>query len=148
MWCERLAQARAIGRQEAREVGVILREAGAGAERLLEHRSGQPFGEGDERRPRLLVRGAGPRDDRRRSGSFEKRGELGDRCLVSGPHAQDTTGGGVLALVVGLLEPVVHRNDHESRAARGRSLVPGSVDRARNVLRPHRLLGPHWVLAC
>ena len=128
-------------------MGVILREAGAGAERLLEHRSGQPFGKGGERRPRLLVCGAGARDDRRRSGSVEKGGELGDRCLVGGPRAQDSAGGGVLALVVGLLEPVVHRDDDERRAARGCGLVPGAVDRARHVLRPHRLLGPHRVLA-
>ena len=64
---ERLPQPHPIGRQVTREEGVILREAGAGAERLLPDRAGEPLGELDERGPGVGIVRPRPDDERRRS---------------------------------------------------------------------------------
>ena len=62
---QRLPQARAVGRQVAGEQRVILREAGARAERLLPDRAREPLGQRDERLPRVGIVGARPDDERR-----------------------------------------------------------------------------------
>ena len=62
---ERLAQADAVGRQVAGEERMILREAGARAERLLPDRAAEPLGQRDERLPGLGVVGARADDERR-----------------------------------------------------------------------------------
>ena len=62
-------------------------------------------------------------------------------------RAQHPPGRSVLALGVGFLQPVVHRHDHERRAAGGGRLVVRAVDRARNVLRPDGLVDPDRVVA-
>ena len=65
MGSELLAQAWPVGGEEAGEERVVLREARAGSERLLEDRRDQPLREGDERRPGLGAVRAGADHERR-----------------------------------------------------------------------------------
>jgi hypothetical protein len=60
-----LPQPRPVSREEAGEERMVLRKAGARAERLLEHRHHQALGKLDERRPRLRVVGARADHERR-----------------------------------------------------------------------------------
>ena len=79
---ERLAQARAVGRQLAGEGRVVLREAGARPEGLLPDGRAEALGEVDERRPRLGAVGARADDERRGTRLGDERRELLDRRRV------------------------------------------------------------------
>ena len=144
---QRPAQAGAVGGQVAGEVRVILREAGPCAERLLPHRAAQTLAQGDQCAPRLGIVGSRAHDERRRGRAHEELGELAHRRAVGSACSQDPGGSRALARLVRLGGPVVHRDDHECRAAGGHRLVARAGDRARHILRPHRLVDPHRVLA-
>ena len=135
-----VTQAGAARRCEPGEQRMVLREPGRGAERLLEHRRAQPLGQRDQRRP---VR-ARSRDDRRPLP--EERRQRVHRLGRSrrGPH-QPLRAEDLVRLRRGR-GPVVHRHDHERRPAAALRRVEGADDRARHVLRAHRLLLEHRVL--
>ena len=63
---------------------MVLREAGLGAERLLEDRAGEPLGERDQRAPARVAVGARAGDDRRALAASEQRGQRRDRHRVGG----------------------------------------------------------------
>src|SRR5436190_82369 len=115
--------------------------AGARAERLLKDGGAELLDELDERRPRRRVVGSGADDERGSLGGGEEGGECGDRARVRPGRAQDRAAGGRgLALLVGGLSPVAHRDDHERRPAPcGRGVV-GALDRGGHVVRGGRRL--------
>ena len=74
---ERLAQAPAAVVQVAGEQPMVLRESGAGAERLLEDGAAEALGERDRRGPAGGVVGPGAGDERGRGRRVDQVGELG-----------------------------------------------------------------------
>ena len=122
---------------------MVLREAGLAAERLLEDRAGEPLGQRGERAPA----GAGAGHDGGRPGLREQVRERLHGARVGGRRAQQPLGPEDLVRLGGGLEPVVHRHDHDRRAAAGLGLVVGAHDRARHVLGAGGLVAPHRVLA-
>ena len=144
---ERLTQPYPIGRQVTREEGVVLREAGAGAERLLPDRAGEPLGQIDERRPGVGIVRPRPDDEHRALCPGEEVRELRDDVLVHRPRAQDAAGRGPLGGIDGVRRPVVHRHDDDGGAVSRLCLVVGAGDRAGNVLGAHRLVDPDGVVA-
>jgi hypothetical protein len=144
---EPLAQSWSVGGKDAGEQPVVLGEAGARAEGLLEDRRDQALREVDERIPGVGIVGTGADDDRRRTGALEEPDELVDRARIGGRTPHHQLRGGVLPLLVGRGAPVVHRHRDERRPAVGGRLVCGAGDRTRDVLRAHRLVGPDGVLA-
>ena len=69
---------------------MILREAGARAERLLEDRNDQALRELDERRPRLRVVGAGSDDERRRRATEDRNSASASTAAGSTAAARST----------------------------------------------------------
>ena len=90
---ERLPQPDPIGGQVAREERVVLREAGAGAERLLPDRAREPLGERDESGPGVRVVGSRPDDEHGALRAGEKVGELRDGVVVDRARARTTRRG-------------------------------------------------------
>ena len=119
--------------------GVVLREAGARAEGLLEDRRAEALGERHERRPGLGLVGAGAHDQRGRLGRGEQVGERLDRRGVGRAGAEHARRRRQLVRLGRGRQPVVHRHDDERRPARGARLVPRARERARHVLRAHGL---------
>ena len=78
------AEPGAVGREEAGKEWVVLRKAGAGAERLLPDRAAQPLRQPGERGPGIGVGRSRAGNDRRRLGAFDQRRQLGDRLVVGG----------------------------------------------------------------
>ncbi len=142
-----LPQAWAVRRQNAREQAVVLREAGVGAEGLLEDRCGEAFRQLDERLPRLGPVRARAHDERRRASALEERCQLLDRPFVDCMGSQYPSGRCVLALEVGFLQPVVHGHDDDGRATRRDRFVVGAVDGAGNVLGADGLVDPDRIVA-
>ena len=136
---QHLPQAGPAGGEVPGELRVVLREPGAGGERLLPHRAAQPLGQRDQRRPGLGVVGVGSHHERRRRSRrrparpARHHGRVDGRCAV-----QHRRRGG--RDVVGGRGPVVARHDHQRRAAAARRLVPGPGHRTRHVLRARRLV--------
>ncbi len=141
---ERLAQAGAARGQVAGEQRVVLREAGLSAERLLEDRAVQALGEGDQCVPALR---AGARDDRGALRLVEHGRERLDRLRIGRLRAQQLHRPEDLVRLWCRIEPVVHRDDHDRRAAGGDRLVVGADDRSGHVLRAGGLVAPDRVLA-
>ncbi len=84
--------------------------------------------------------------ERGRRGVREERGERLDRLAIDGRRPQHRPERrGRLALLVRGLGPVVHRDDHERRAAGERCSVVGALERGRDVLRACGLLDAHRV---
>ena len=126
-----LAQPRSLRRQDSAIEAVVLREAGAASERLLEDRRHEPLCQRDEPRPGLRVVGTRTHDQRRRLRLREEARQRVDSLGVDGGGAQDgPERGRRLALLVGGLVPVVHRHDHE-RGARASPLRQGTPARPR-----------------
>jgi hypothetical protein len=131
---ERLAQPPATRRQVSGELGVVLREAGPGAEALLPDRATELLRERDERIPRIWRIGACAYDERRRLRLLEQGSEPSDGLGIgrAGPQRPDRRGDLLPFRDRG--EPVVHRHDHQRRSARGVGLVPRARERAGHVL--------------
>ena len=144
---ERPAQPPAPGRQVPREARVVLRKAGARAESLLPDRAGQPLRQLDEGRPRVRLVRARADHQHRRARLLDQVGQLGDRRGLGCARVQHAPRRGDLVRLAGRGEPVVHRHDHDRRAARGAGLVPRARERARHVLRAGGLIDPDRVLA-
>ena len=142
-----LAQPRPLRRQNSAIQPVVLREAGAASERLLEDGSHEPLCQLDERRPGLRVVGTRTDDQRRRLRLREEARERVDSLGVDGGAAQDgPERGRRLALLVGGLVPVVHRHDHERRTALRLCGMERPLDRGRNVLGPGGLVDADGIL--
>ena len=135
---ELLAQSRPVGRKDAAEEPMVLREAGTCSERLLEDGRPEPLGQADQRRPALGAVGARADHKRRRAGVCEEGNELVHRRRVGAGRPADLRGCGVLALLVGSGVPVVHGDDHDCRPTVGLRLVRSAEDRAGDVLGPAR----------
>jgi hypothetical protein len=125
---------------------VILREARAGAERLLEDGRDDPLGELDERVPGLAVIGTGSDDEGRRARLIQERDQFLDRSRIGGCGSHDTAGGRVFTVLVDLGGPVVHGDDHECRPAPRLRLVVRAFDCPGNVLRSDGLIDPHRIV--
>ena len=80
-------------------------------------------------------------------GVVEPRRELLDRLGGRGAGVQQALGADDLVGLGRRRVPVVHRHDHERRAASGRGGVVGAHERARDVLRAHGLVDRYRVLA-
>ena len=132
---QRLPQPRPVGGEVAGEEPVVLRKAGPAAEGLLPDGAPEPLGESDERLPGLGVVGAGPDDERRARRAVEEARRAARRPRGPLLAARTTTAAASPCSCVRLRlgVPVVHRHDHEGRAAsrspprdrRGRS-APGT----------------------
>src|ERR687898_881348 len=107
----------------------------------------EALGEADEGFPRLGVVRARADDERRCLRALEKPGELLRRGPIGRGRANDAPRRCVLPLLFGGCAPVVHRHDHESRAALRLGLVRRPADRAGDVLRTNGLLDPDQILA-
>jgi hypothetical protein len=142
---ELLAQPRPIGREDAGEEAMVLREAGARAERLLVDGCDHAFGELDESRPGLGLVGTRPHDEGGASRLRQERLEARNGSVVYATRADDLGGRSVLAVVVDLRRPIVHRHDDDRRPACARRLVVRAGDRAGDVLCAHGLVDPHRV---
>jgi hypothetical protein len=143
-----LAQPAPLRRQYAGEQRVILRKAGARAERLLEDRGGEAVGQLDQCRPCRRVVRARSDDERRRDRAGEERRERIDRRGLDGQRAEDRAAERRgLPLLVRRLVPVAHRDDHESGPTGGGRGVERALDRCGNVLRADGLLDTDRILA-
>jgi hypothetical protein len=144
---ERAPQPRAVGGQVAGEQRVVLREPGARAEGLLPDGRPEALGEVDERHPRLRAVGPRAHDEDGRGRVCEQRGELLDGGRIRGGRAEHAGGRRELGLLPRRREPVVHRDDHDRRAAARDGLVVGAGDRARHTLRRRGQVRPDRVVA-
>ena len=144
---ERLTDPYPVGRQVARELSVVLREARTRAERLLPDRAGQPLGESDEGDPGIWIVGSGTHHEHGAFRAGEEACELRDGGLVRCLRPDDAAGRSTLARIGRLRGPVVHRHDHDGRPSACRRLVVGAGDRAWHVLGAHGLIDPDRVVA-
>jgi hypothetical protein len=144
---QRLAQAGPVSGKVPGELRVVAREPGLPAERLLPHGSAEPLGERYEGSPALRVVRAGPGDERGALRVPEHRDQGVHRGGVGCRGSDDRAGRGLVGAIVRRCQPVVHRRDHERRAACGRRLVPGAADGTGKVLGPDRVVDPDGILA-
>ena len=134
------------GGQVAGEERVVVRERGAGPERFLPHRRREPLRQRHQCVPRGGLVGTRPDDERRPVGRDDELRELGDVAGSHGARTDDPCRGRPHLVVTDLGRPVVHRHDHERRPSPCLRFVVGAGDRARHVLRSHRLVDPDRVL--
>jgi len=126
---------------------MILGETCACAERLLEHRRVQAFGEVDEGGPgRRVVRAR--TDHERRGRSFvEESSQLVDCGRIGCRRAQHAPRRCHFPIFVDRRRPVVHGDDHDRGTARCLRLVPGAIDASGYLLRAQGMVDPHRVVA-
>ena len=98
-------------------------------------------------RPRPPGVGARPDHERRRLRLLEQGGEPVDGVPVRGAAPQRPGRGRHLVPLRHGSQPVVHRDDHERRAACGLRLVPGASQGAGHVLGARRLVDPDRIVA-
>ena len=134
---ERLAHRHALPWQMAGELRMVLGEAGPPRERLLPHRTAQPFGDRGHRLPSIGAVGAVADHDRRPAGALDHLREFGHlgRGREMGAHRALGPSGGVF---VGLDQPVAHRHHDDRRPALALRLVVGARHRSGNVLGARR----------
>ena len=132
----------------AGEQRVVLREAGLGAERLLEDRAVEALGERDQRRPALVAVRAGAGDRARGSSRASRTPASASTAAGSAACERSSSAGPSVSCGSGRgRRPVVHRDDHDRGSAGGDGLVVGADDRAGHVLGAGGLVAPDRVLA-